>query len=583
MAVSDTFDAEKAKASIAAGFKRHFALKGSLATQGDQTRLRLFMAIALFGLIYTIIGLRLMGIAMFGELEAGNPYGSSGVFAARPDLLDRNGEVLATDVKTFSMFAEPRRVIDADEVVDGLATVFPELDSSRIRTRMDSKRGFMWLKREITQDEQRRVHRMGLPGVGFVNENRRFYPGHETASHILGHVNVDNEGIAGVEKYIDGQGLADLQEIGLQMERNLEPVQLSTDLRVQHIVRDELTKAMERYKAIAAIGIVMDVHTGEVIAMSSQPDYDPNIPAQALEKDRMNRASAGVFEMGSIFKTFTTAMALDSGKVSIHDRFDARRPIRVSRYTIGDFHGKHRVLSVPEVYIYSSNIGTAKMALEVGLEGHQEFLTRLGLMDRLHTELPESADPQSPNKWSQISAMTISFGHGISVSPLQTAAAAIALVNGGKLIPPTFFPRTVQEANALSKQVVSKETSDMMRYLMRLNVLKGSGRRAEVQGYRLGGKTGTAEKVVDGKYSSSVRFNSFLAAFPMDDPQYLVLVVIDEPKPEKKGIGATAGLNAAPTLAAIVKRSAPILGVTPRMENDAALGIPQYDVASPAH
>ncbi|MFK8034388.1 MAG: peptidoglycan D,D-transpeptidase FtsI family protein [Hyphomicrobiales bacterium] len=583
MALSDTFGAVKARASIATGIKRKFSFKGSAATQGDQTRVRLFMAVALFGVIYTIIGLRLMGIAMFGELETGNPYGSSGVFAARPDLLDRNGEVLATDVKTFSMFAEPRRVIDADEVVDGLAKVFPELDTDRIRKRMDSKRGFMWLKREITQDEQRRVHRMGLPGVGFVNENRRFYPGHQTASHVLGHVNVDNEGIAGIEKHIDGQGLADLQEIGLQMERNLEPVHLATDLRVQHVVRDELTKAMERYKAIAAIGIVMDVHTGEVIAMSSQPDYDPNIPAQALEKDRMNRASAGVFEMGSIFKTFTTAMALDSGKVSIHDRFDARRPIRVSRYTIGDFHGKHRVLSVPEVYIYSSNIGTAKMALEVGLEGHQEFLTRLGLMDRLHTELPESADPQSPNKWSQISAMTISFGHGISVSPLQTAAAAVALVNGGKLIPPTFFPRTVEEANALSTRVVSKETSDMMRYLMRLNVLKGSGRRAEVQGYRLGGKTGTAEKVVDGKYSSSVRFNSFLAAFPMDDPKYLVLVVIDEPKPEKKGIGATAGRNAAPTLAAIVKRAAPMLGVIPSMESDAVLGIPQYDVASPAH
>lgn len=583
MALSDAFGAAKANTSSVAGIRRKFSLKGSVATPGDQTRLRLFMAIALFGVIYTIIGLRLMGIAMFGELDSGNPYGSSGVFAARPDLLDRNGEVLATDVKTFSMFAEPRRVIDVDEVVDGLAKVFPELDTDRIRKRMDSKRGFMWLKREITQDEQRRVHRMGLPGVGFVNENRRFYPGHQTASHILGHVNVDNEGIAGLEKYIDDQGLADLQEIGLQMERNLEPVHLATDLRVQHVVRDELTKAMERYKAIAAIGIVMDVHTGEVIAMSSQPDYDPNIPAQALEKDRMNRASAGVFEMGSIFKTFTTAMALDSGKVSIHDRFDARRPIRVSRYTIGDFHGKHRVLSVPEVYIYSSNIGTAKMALEVGLEGHQEFLTRLGLMDRLHTELPESADPQSPNKWSQISAMTISFGHGISVSPLQTAAAAVALVNGGKLIPPTFFPRTVEEANALSKRVVSKETSDMMRYLMRLNVLKGSGRRAEVQGYRLGGKTGTAEKVVDGKYSSSVRFNSFLAAFPMDDPKYLVLVVIDEPKPEKKGIGATAGRNAAPTLAAIVKRAAPMLGVIPRMESDAVLGVPQYDVASPAH
>lgn len=582
MALSDTFDAAKAKVSLLTSVRRHVSFKSTAAVQRDDSRMRLLMAVGLFAVIYAVIGLRLAGIAMFGELDAGNPYGSSGVSAARPDLLDRNGEVLATDVKTFSMFAEPRRVLDADEVVDGLATIFPDLDSDAIRKRMASDRGFMWLKREITQEQQRAIHRMGLAGVGFLNENRRFYPGHETASHILGHVNIDNEGIAGIEKYIDGQGLADLQEAGLQMERNLEPMRLSTDLRVQHVVRDELTKAMERYKAIAAIGIVLDVHTGEVIAMSSQPDYDPNIPAQALEKERMNRATAGVFEMGSIFKTFTTAMALDSGKVAINDNFDARRPIRVSRYTINDFHGKHRVLSVPEVYIYSSNIGTAKMALEVGIDGHKEFLSRLGLMDRLRTELPESANPQHPSKWSQISAMTISFGHGISVSPMQTAVAAAALVNGGKLIPPTFFPRSKAEADQLAKRVVSQETSDKMRYLMRLNVLKGSGRRAEVQGYRLGGKTGTAEKVVDGKYSSSVRFNSFLAAFPMDDPKYLVLVVIDEPKPEKEGIGATAGRNAAPTLAAIVKRAAPMLGVMPRMESDAVLGIPQYDVPSPA-
>lgn len=582
MALSETFGVARAKASILTSVKRHFQFKGSVATKSDESRLRLFLAMGLFAAIYAIIGLRLAAIAMFGELESGNPYGSSSVSAARPDLLDRNGEVLATDVKTFSMFAEPRRVLDADEVVDGLATVFPELDTDSIRRRIGSDRGFMWLKRTITQEQQRAIHRMGLPGVGFLSESRRFYPGHETAAHILGHVNIDNEGIAGIEKFMDGQGLSALQEAGLQMERNLEPMKLSTDLRVQHVVRDELTKAMERYSAIAAIGIVLDVHTGEVIAMSSQPDYDPNIPAQALEKDRMNRATAGVFEMGSIFKTFTTAMALDSGKVSIYDNFDARRPIRVSRYTINDFHGKHRVLSVPEVYIYSSNIGTAKMALEVGIDGHKEFLSRLGLMKRLHTELPESADPQYPSKWSQISAMTISFGHGISVSPMQTAVAAAALVNGGKLIPPTFFPRSKAEADQLAQRVVSKETSDKMRYLMRLNVLKGSGRRAEVQGYRLGGKTGTAEKVVDGKYSSSVRFNSFLAAFPMDDPKYLVLVVIDEPKPEKKGIGATAGQNAAPTLSAIVKRAAPMLGVMPRMENDAELGIPQYDVPSPA-
>ena len=220
--------------------------------------------------------------------------------------------------------------------------------------------------------------------------------------------------------------------------------------------------------------------------------------------------------------------------------------------------------------------------MTVGIEGHKEFLTRMGLMDRLITELPESASPQFPDKWSQLSQITISFGHGIAVSPMQTAVAASALVNGGRLIPPTFFPRTAAEADLLAKRVVSEETSDKMRYLMRLNVLKGSGRRAEVAGYRVGGKTGTAEKVINGKYVAHLRFNSFLAAFPMDDPKYLVLVVMDEPKPEKEGGGATAAVNAAPTVAAIVKRAAPLLGVMPRMESDAALGIPQYDVPSPA-
>ena len=473
-------------------------------------------------------------------------------------------------------------MLDADEVMEGLVRVFPDLDTEKNRKRLASKRGFMWLKREISQEQKLRIHRMGLPGIGFLNENRRFYPGKETAGHILGLVNVDNEGIAGIEKYIDGQGLSDLQEAGLQMERNLEPVKLSTDLRVQHIVRNELSQAMERYQAIAAIGIVLDVNTGEVIAMSSLPDYDPNIPTQAQEKERLNRATAGVFEMGSIFKTFTSAMALDSGLVTMQDSFDVSKPLRVAGYTIKDFYGKRRPLSVPEVYIYSSNIGTAKMAMTVGIEGHKEFLTRMGLMDRLITELPESASPQFPDKWSQLSQITISFGHGIAVSPMQTAVAASALVNGGRLIPPTFFPRTAAEADLLAKRVVSEETSDKMRYLMRLNVLKGSGRRAEVAGYRVGGKTGTAEKVINGKYVAHLRFNSFLAAFPMDDPKYLVLVVMDEPKPEKEGGGATAAVNAAPTVAAIVKRAAPLLGVMPRMESDAALGIPQYDVPSPA-
>ena len=542
-------------------------VSGALAARAErQGRWRVVFAMAGFGLLYTALAARLV---MLGVLADGSAVQRSSptdlVAAARPDIVDRNGEILATDIKTASLYGEPRRIIDADEATELLGSVLPNLNIVRVRRQLGTDAGFVWLKREITQREQQAIHRLGIPGIGFIAENRRFYPGGETASHILGHVNVDNQGIAGIENHIDTLGLADLHQAGFALERGLEPVRLSVDLRVQHVLRDELKKALERYKAIAAVGIVMDVKTGEVVGMSSLPDYDPNNPVEALDKDRLNRGTVGVFEMGSTFKTFTTAMALDSGHIELQDTFDATRPLRVASFTINDFHGKRRWLSVPEIYIYSSNIGAARIALAVGIEGQKAFLKKLGLLSMLKTELPEAGAPILPGKWSKLTSVTVSFGHGISVSPLQTVAAAAALVNGGHYIPPTFMPRSQAKAAALARRVVKDETSRKMRDLMRLNVLKGTGRRAAVEGYRVGGKTGTAEKVVNGRYSSSKRFNTFLAAFPMDDPRYLVLVIVDEPQPEKPGLSATAGRNAAPTLAAVIRRIAPMLGVQPRL------------------
>jgi cell division protein FtsI (penicillin-binding protein 3) len=286
--------------------------------------------------------------------------------------------------------------------------------------------------------------------------------------------------------------------------------------------------------------------------------------------------SAGTYEMGSTIKSFTTAMALDSGKVTLESRFDASRPITIGNQTIRDFHGKGRVLTVPEVFIYSSNIGSAREADVVGIEGHREFLHRMGLLKRLNTELPEVARPSEPKVWKKVHSITIAFGHGMSTTPLQTAVAAAALMNGGKLIDPTFLRRTQEEADAIAKQVIEPKTSEDMRYLYRLNAEKGSGKRAEVPGYRVGGKTGTAEKVVNGRYSSSVRFNAFLAAFPMDDPQYIVLSIIDEPKPEKPGMAATSGLNAAPIVANIIRRSASLLGVKPEFSHESKATLVSY-------
>jgi len=542
---------------------------------GGRTRNRVVMTMAVFFGIYAAIGGRLVYLGMLDPGSASGPV--SRVTASRPDIVDRNGEILATDIKTASLFAEPRRIVDPNEVIEKLSTVLPDIEVEQTYHKLKNGAGFVWLKRQLSPKQQNDIMQLGLPGIGFRTEKRRFYPGGETASHILGLTNIDNQGIAGMEKYIDDQGLADLQASGLAVARDLKPVRLSIDIRVQHIVRDEIVAAMSKYHAIAAGAVVLSVKTGEVIAMASVPDFDPNNPVNALDKDHLNRMSAGLYEMGSTFKTFTTAMALDSGKVTLDSRFDASRPITIGRRTIRDFHGKGRVLTVPEVFIYSSNIGSAKEADVVGIEGHREFLHRLGLLDKMQTELPEVAKPTEPKVWKKVHSITIAFGHGVSTTPLQTAVAAASLMNGGYLMAPTFLVRSAADALETAKQVVAQKTSEDMRYLYRLNAEKGSGKRAEVPGYRVGGKTGTAEKVVNGRYSSGVRFNAFLAAFPMDDPQYVVLSIVDEPKPEKPGMGATAGLNAAPIVANIIRRSASMLGVKPDFSHETNATVAAYE------
>ena len=562
---------KRAAGELAGRSQTPLEFDGVRKAQGAQAKNRIIIAIACFGLFYAAIGARLVQYGMRSPETVSSISRADQLLISRPDLLDRNGEVLATDIRTVSLFAEPNKIVDPDEAIELLATVLPDLDMRGVHRKLSSNSRFQWLRRQLTPKQQSQILALGIPGIGFRPETRRFYPGGPTASHVVGHVNIDNKGIAGMEKYVDGQGLGDLAAAGLTVNEDLKPIRLSLDLRVQHVLRDELAAAMDRYKAIAAAGVVLNVNTGEVIGMSSLPDYDPNNPVEALQKDRLNRMSAGTYEMGSTFKAFTTAMALDSGLVKMSDSFDARGAIRIGGFTIKDFHGKNRILTVPEIFIYSSNIGTARMADLVGIDGHKEFLTRLGLLTRMQTELPEVAIPNQPREWKKINSITISFGHGVSTTPLQTAVAAAAMMNGGKLIEPTFLPRSAEEAAKIAVPVIQPSTSQNMRYLMKLNATRGSGgsgSRAAVEGFRVGGKTGTAEKVVDGRYSSDVRFNAFLSAFPIDNPEYVVLVVIDEPKPEEGMRSATAGLNAAPTVGAIIRRSAAFLGVRPRFGND---------------
>ena len=543
-------------------------LYGTNVDRGAKARARIGFAILAFAAVYCVIAGRLVMFALASNSHAIHRVVSGDAIAtARPDILDRNGEVLATDVRVPSLYAEPRRLIDIDEAAELLTADLPDLDSAELRERLSSKRGFVWLKRDITPEQQREIYRQGLPGIGFLNENKRDYPNGPEVSHVLGHVNIDNQGIAGIEKWLDGQGLAALHLAGLATDRLQTPVQLAVDLRVQHALRDELVAARAKFHTIAAAGLVLNVRTGEIVAMDSEPDYDPNSPREALDPTRINRLTTGVYEMGSTFKAFTVAMALDSGKATLKSTFDAHSPLHYGKFDIHDFEPMQRALSVPEIFTYSSNIGAARIAMMMGIDAHRAFLKKMGQLDRLRTELPESAEPIVPKHWGELNTMTIAFGHGLSVAPLQAVMGVAALMNGGILIPPTFLKRSEADAQALGKRVVKPETSAMMRYLMRLNVEKGTAAKADVPGYYIGGKTGTADKVVFGRYSKTKVLTDFMAVLPADQPRYLLLIMLDEPQalPETHGF-KTSGWNAVPTGGAVVARVAPLLGIEPRMD-----------------
>ena len=533
-----------------------------------KARARVGLAIIMFAAVYGVIAGRLLLHALVPESHVARRAASTDAVAtARPDIVDRRGDVLATDVPASSLFGDPRRLIDVDEAVELLSAVLPDLDTKEARDRLSAKRSFVWLKREITAKQQQDIYRLGIPGLGFLQENKRTYPNGAEVAHLIGLVNVDNQGIAGIEKWLDGSGLAALHAAGLATDRLQEPVQLAVDLRVQHALRDELMAAKARHRSLAAAGLVVDVRTGEIIAMVSVPDFDPNNPREVKDPTRINRLTTGVYEMGSTFKALTFAMALDSGKITLNSTFDARGSLRYGKFNVHDYHGKNRVLSVPEIYTYSSNIGTARMALALGVEAHKAFLKKVGQLDRLRTELPESADPLVPKRWGELNTITIAFGHGLSVAPLQAVMAVSALVNGGMLIPPTFLKRTEAEAQALATRVIKPETSVMMRYLMRLNAEKGTATKGDVKGFYVGGKTGTAEKVVNGRYAKNKLLTSFTAILPADAPRYQILIMLDEPQGSAETHGyATSGWNAVPTAAKVITRIAPMLGLEPRFD-----------------
>jgi cell division protein FtsI (penicillin-binding protein 3) len=535
-------------------------IEGDRKTAIETGRNRLMVAGALFTAAFTVIGIRVIDVSVFSENT--EPRYTRSIAKdekhnGRADIVDRNGVLMATSLSTASLFANPRLVLDPEQAALKLATALPDIDVKVIEKKLRSNRGFVWLKRHLTPRQQYAVNRLGIPALNFQREARRMYPMGSLAAHALGFTDIDNKGLTGIERYFDKE-----------LRTRQDNMALSIDVRVQHVLEHELGVAMKKFSAIGAAGLVMDVTTGEVVAMSSLPSFDPNQPNAIAQDLRFNRTTLGVYEMGSTFKIFTTAMALDAGTVSLHDGYDATNPIRVARFTIRDFHAKKRWLSVPEIFMYSSNIGTVKMALDVGIPGHRNFLTTIGMMKPVAIELSETGSPLSPNRWREINSMTISFGHGLAVSPLHLVAGVSAMVNGGIYRTPTLIRRNPSET-PVGKRVITAETSAKMRRLMRLVVKNGTGRNAAAPGYLVGGKTGTAEKVSGRGYKKKALISSFVAAFPMHNPRYVVLAMLDEAKGTKETFGyATGGWVAAPVVGAVVRRIAPVLGMRPIKETD---------------
>lgn len=515
-------------------------------------RNRLFVIAAVFALGFTVISGRVVDVM---ALKGGAAPKSAAVAVEQPDraaIRDRNGELLATSLGTASLFADATQVSDPATAARQLKGVLPELNEADVRTKLTSERRFIWIHRNLTPRQQYAVNRLGIPGLSFQREARRVYPQGAMAAHVVGFTDVDGKGIAGIERSFDGA-----------LAAGTAPIDLSLDMRVQHAVVDELTNAIKDFNAVGGVGVVLDVRSGEVLALASLPDFDPNHPGDVKPEDRFNRATLGVYEMGSTFKTFVIAGALDSGTATLKSGYDATNPIHIGRFTIEDYHAKRRWLSVPEIYIHSSNIGAAKMALDLGTPQFRAFLHSVGFNEPSPLEVPEVGKPMSPAQWRDINTMTIAFGHGMAVSPIQLASATAAMINGGILVQPTLIKRTNVEG-AMGARVISRETSADMRKLMRLVVEQGTAKSADVPGYLVGGKTGTAEKTGVGGYKKKSLLSSFIGAFPMNDPRYLVLVMLDEPKGNKQSYGyATGGWVAAPAAGRIVRRIGPMLGVEP--------------------
>jgi len=530
-------------------------------TEARQAHTRSLVLFLFLGILFSIVLGKITQLMVLQTAEAErNASRLPTTLIGRGNIVDRNGNILATTLITASAYANPRDILNAEEAAQKLSALFPGLSYNDLYQRLTSSKTFTWIKRNLTPQQQQSINQLGIPGIYFQREERRIYPYDKLSAHVVGFTDVDNNGIAGVERYFDEA-----------LRENGSNIQLSLDIPAQHILYDEMMQGMQKFHAKAASGIILDANNSEIIAMVSLPDFDPNQPQKSDGNSIFNANTLGIYEMGSVFKIFTLAMALDAGKINLNSGYDTAKEFRVGGYKINDLYPKNRWLSIPEIFMYSSNIGSVKMALEVGPENQRAFLEKMGMLTPSSLELPEMGKPRAPNRWGDVSAATISYGYGVAVSPLQMANGIAAIVNGGTLRVPTLVVNGNQEKP--EKQVISASTSEKMRRLFYLSVKEGTGRKGDADGYLVGGKTGTANKLNGKVYvKKNCHRSLFVGAFPMVKPRYVILIMLDEPQGIKETYGfSTGGWTSAPIGGNVIKRISPILGILPVNEKSSTI------------
>lgn len=537
----------------------------------ESARNRTLAMAGIFLLAFIVVGIRLIDVMVVKGHHGESDRVITSIdqlISNRADVVDRNGEILATHLVTGSVYANPKVIINPEEAALKIHKAIPELNYETLLKRLKSERGFIWIVRHIPPKLQNEINNLGIPGVYLQRDERRVYPHGNLVSHVLGYCGIDNNGLGGVEQYFDTRLRKDAGT----------PLQLSIDMRIQHLVREELQAAIQEFSCEGANAIVMTAE-GEILAMVSLPDFDPNLPNQNSVDATFNRNTLGTYECGSTFKIFNTAIALDSGKAKLTTVYDATSPIKVGSKSITDFKGKGRPLEVREVFVYSSNIGSAKMALDFGSRTQRQYFDRFGLLRTPKIELPEVGAPMTPHNWSDVTTMTLAYGYGIAISPLMMIDAVRGVIKGFRKYPATILKR-VDDGSLLANEehhIVSESTASAIRGLMRLVITEGTARKANVKGYEVIGKTGTAHKNQGRRGYNTDRITSFVGAFPKDNPQYIITVFLDSPKPTKTTYGyATAGWNSAPTAGKIIARLASLMGVQPTEvdESDSVSMIP---------